>query len=335
MVRMTSFAEAVRDGRPILLDGGLATQLEARGHDLSDSLWSARLLLTEPDEVRAAHADFFAAGAQVATTASYQVSASGFAAAGLPREDVEVALRRSVQLARDAAPAGTWVAASVGPYGAALANGSEYRGDYGLSVMELRAWHHPRLEILADAGADVFALETIPCLAEVEALLAEVDRLGVPAWLSLTVAAPIRSSAALTGESATVEGVVGAAANPGRAAGPDRDDGAEALPTTRLGEPITQAYAMAADVAGIVAVGANCFDPALVSGVARAARPSGRAVVAYPNSGELWDAEARGWTGEPTIGAEAVATWRTEGVQLIGGCCRVGPALIASMRNAL
>lgn len=332
MGRMTSFAQAVRDGRPILLDGGLATQLEARGHDLSDSLWSARLLLTEPDEVRAAHADFFAAGAQVATTASNQVSASGFAAAGLPREDVEVALRRSVQLAREAAPIGTWVAASVGPYGAALANGSEYRGDYGLSVTELRAWHRPRLEILAEAGADVLALETIPCLAEVEALLAEVDRLGVPAWLSLTVAAPIRSSAALTeGEAVADDFVAGAVADPGGATGPDSDDGVEALPTTRLGEPITQACAMAADVAGIVAVGANCFDPSLVAGVARAARPSGRAVVAYPNSGELWDADARGWTGEPTIGAEAAATWRTEGVQLIGGCCRVGPALIASM----
>lgn len=333
---MASFREAVASGQPLLLDGGLATQLEARGHDLSDTLWSARLLLEDPDEVRAAHADFFAAGAQVATTASYQVSASGFAAAGLSRDDAEVALRRSVQLAREAASAtatdDAWVAASVGPYGAALADGSEYRGDYGLSVTELRAWHRPRLEILADAGADVLALETIPCLAEVEALLAEIDRLGVPAWLSLTVAAPLLGAEAVR------------ASNAGH---PRSDDGplsapdataaeveAAPLPTTRLGESIAQAYAMAADVPGVVAVGANCFDPELVADVARAARPFGHPVIAYPNSGELWDADARAWTGEPTIGAEAAATWRASGVQLIGGCCRVGPDLIASMRSA-
>ena len=80
------------------------------------------------------------------------------------------------------------MAASVGPYGAALADGSEYRGDYGLTVAELRDWHRPRLEILADAGADLLALETIPCLAEAEALLEEISALGVPAWLSMTCA---------------------------------------------------------------------------------------------------------------------------------------------------
>ncbi len=246
---MATFGEAVAGGQATLLDGGLATQLEARGHDLSDTLWSARLLLEDPDEVRAAHADFFAAGAQVATTASYQVSASGFVAAGRSRDNAELALRRSVQLAREAASAaatdGAWVAASVGPYGAALANGSEYRGDYGLSVTELRAWHRPRLEILADAGADVLALETIPCLAEVEALLAEVDRLGVAAWLSLTVAAPalvpaaVRSSGAA--DSRSVDGSLDVEAT-------TSDLEALSLPTTRFGEPIAQAYAMAADV---------------------------------------------------------------------------------------
>ena len=182
------------------------------------------------------------------------------------------------------------------------------------------------------AGADVLALETIPCLAEVEALLAEVDRLGVAAWLSLTVAAPalvpaaVRSSGAA--DSRSVDGSLDVEAT-------TSDLEALSLPTTRFGEPIAQAYAMAADVPGVVAVGANCFDPALVAGVAHAARPFGRAVIAYPNSGELWDADARTWTGEPTIGAEAAATWRREGVQLIGGCCRVGPDLIASMRQAL
>jgi len=135
-------AQALGEG-VVVLDGGLATQLEARGHDLSSDLWSARLLLEQPAEVTAAHRDFFRAGAQVATTASYQVSFSGFAARGLDAADTVAALRRSVELAaaaRDDLPADLprWVAASVGPYGAALADGSEYRGDYGRSVAELR-----------------------------------------------------------------------------------------------------------------------------------------------------------------------------------------------------
>lgn len=321
---MESFAAVVASARPILLDGGLATQLEARGHRLGDALWSARLLLAEPQEVRAAHEDFFAAGAEVAISASYQVSELGFAAAGRDRGAVETALRRSITVAREAADSAVtgegattaglhhrWVAASVGPYGAALADGSEYRGNYGLTVQELRAWHRPRLETLAEAGADVLALETIPCLAEVEALLAEVERLGVPAWLSLTVAAPKERSAA---------GI---------------EAGAGSLPTTRLGEPLSQAYAMAGDVASVVAVGANCFDPDLVGGVATAARPFGKAILAYPNSGELWDASTRRWFGGRRISGGAARAWVEAGVQLIGGCCRVGPSIIASMRRAI
>ncbi len=187
-------AEAIAT-RPVVLDGGLATRLEARGNDLSSALWSARLVLDDPAEVVAAHRDFFAAGAEVATTASYQASFDGLAGIGLDRDAAADVMRRSVALAaraRDEATAEDgvprWVAASIGPYGAALADGSEYRGDYGLTVDELRRWHRPRLEVLAGAGADVLALETIPCAAEAEALLAEIDGLGVPAWLSLTCA---------------------------------------------------------------------------------------------------------------------------------------------------
>src|ERR1700712_783288 len=194
---MTTLQEQVAIG-PVVLDGGLATLLEAHGHDLSSDLWSARLLADNPAAITAAHREYFEAGAQVAITSSYQASFQGFAELGLDRAQAQELLRRSVRLARDAAEtarpargavgAQRWVAASVGPYGAALADGSEYRGDYGLTVAQLREWHRPRLEILADAGADVLALETIPCLAEAEALLAEVSALGVPAWLSMTCA---------------------------------------------------------------------------------------------------------------------------------------------------
>jgi homocysteine S-methyltransferase len=295
-----SLPHALADG-VVVLDGGLATALEARGHDLSSGLWSAGLLLDQPDAVVAAHRAFFAAGAHVATTASYQVSFSGFAARGLGPADTASALRRSVELAeraRSAMPPDRprWVAASVGPYGAALADGSEYRGDYGLSVAELRAWHRPRLQALMDTTADVLALETIPCLAEVEALLAEVHGTGAPCWLSLTCSGM----------------------------------------TTRAGEPVDEAFAMAADVPEVVAVGVNCLDPADVPElVSRAAVLSGKPAVAYPNSGETWDAAARSWQGSPAFAASSVQQWTAAGARLVGGCCRVLPETIAAVATAV
>ena len=80
------------------------------------------------------------------------------------------------------------MAASVGPYGASLADGSEYTGDYGLDVAQLREWHRPRLQALAAAAPDVIAVETVPSLAELEAVCRELDGLGIPAWVSVTIA---------------------------------------------------------------------------------------------------------------------------------------------------
>jgi homocysteine S-methyltransferase len=280
---------------PVVLDGGLATLLEARGHDLTSDLWSARLLRDDPAAIVAAHREFFDAGAQVATSASYQASFAGFATLGLDRRAAADLMTRSVALAREARDASRpdgWVAASVGPYGAVLADGSEYRGDYGLSVAELREFHRPRLAVLADAGADVLAVETIPCLAEVEALCAELDGTGLTAWLSVSAAA-------------------------------DR---------TRYDEPLAEAWAMAADVAEIVAVGVNCCAPGdVTTALADAAGPT----VAYPNSGQGWDAEARAWTGESAFDPGAVEDWLASGVRLVGGCCRVGPDDIREVAAAV
>lgn len=289
---MTTLAEAVATG-PVVLDGGLATLLEAHGHDLTSDLWSARLLRDNPGAVVAAHAEYFAAGAQVATTASYQASFAGFAGLGLDAAGAARLMVASVDLARrardEAAPDG-WVAASIGPYGAVLADGSEYRGDYGLSVSELRAFHRPRLEVLASAAPDVLALETIPCLAEAEALLAEVEALGVPAWLSVTCAG-------------------------GR---------------LRSGESVAEAFAMAADVHAVVAVGLNCSAPDEVVRVL-AATQGVRPGIAYPNSGQSWDAVARAWVGESAFDPALVRSWLDAGARLVGGCCRVGPADIAAL----
>ena len=173
------------DDTVLVADGGLATELEARGNDVSGSLWSARLLMDAPEEVRDAHLAFFRAGAVIATSASYQASFEGFARRGLGRREAAGLMRRSVDLARSARAEMSgdgrtrWVAASVGPYGAALADGSEYRGRYGLSVRELAAWHRPRLEVLAEAGPDVLALETVPDIDEAEALMAAIPGLGI------------------------------------------------------------------------------------------------------------------------------------------------------------
>lgn len=292
-------ADALNAG-VVILDGGLATQLEARGHDLSSTLWSARLLSDEPDAIVQAHQAFFDAGAEVATSASYQASFSGLGARGVDRAEAARLLRLSVQLAqraRDAAESGDgrsrFVAASVGPYGAALADGSEYRGDYGLDVDALRAWHRPRFEVLADTDADVLACETVPCLAEAEALVTEVQRLGTPAWLALTCSAGL----------------------------------------TRAGEPLEEAFGLVRGVAEVVAVGVNCTDPADVDAlVALAAEASGKPVVVYPNSGEAWDARARSWAGSGTFASPSVLGWVDDGARLVGGCCRVTPDDIAAVR---
>ena len=251
---ITALGDALRVG-PVVLDGGLATQLESQGHNLDSELWSAQLLQDDPDAIVEAHLAFFAAGAQVATTASYQASIDGFVQAGIGRSEAEQLIRRSVRLAEQARASfedgnDRWIAGSVGPYGAALADGSEYRGDYDLSVDELRAWHRPRIAVLAEADVDVLALETIPCLAEVEALLAEIDGSRLRCWLSITCAG-------------------------------DR---------TRAGEPAVEAFSFAHDVEEIVAVGVNCVDPGDVYSLVRSAsEASGKPVVVYPNSGERWD----------------------------------------------
>ncbi len=289
---------AVPENTVLIADGGLATELEARGHDLSDALWSARLLVDAPQEITAVHTAFFRAGAMIATTASYQASFDSFAASGLSRDDTIRLLRRSVELAKDARDhvgvAGQ-VAASIGPYGAALADGSEYRGRYGLSVAQLQDWHRPRLEVLADAGADVLALETIPDVDEAEALVNLVRSLGVPAWLSYTI-----------------EGT-----------------------RSRAGQPLADAFAVVAGVPEIVAVGVNCCAPGDVLPAIGPARETGKPVIVYPNSGEQWDSARRAWVGPSRFSPQLAVQWVAAGARVVGGCCRVRPADIAELAAAL
>jgi S-methylmethionine-dependent homocysteine/selenocysteine methylase len=300
MQGMRSLAEALAAGT-VILDGGLSTELEVRGSDVGSALWSARLLRDDRAAIVAAHAAFAAAGAQVATTASYQATVEGFGAAGMGAAEARRLIASSVALAKEGQGDG-WTAGSVGPYGAMRADGSEYTGTYvdHLTVADLRAFHRPRMEVLAEAGADVLACETVPAAAEAEALIAEADALGFPIWLSLTTAVD-------------EDGVV----------------------RTRRGERAADVFAMTAGVAAVIAVGVNCTAPGAVGPSIAAAAAAGKPVVVYPNSGEAWDAVGRRWTGSPGISADDVPTWIAAGARLVGGCCRVRPAHIAALAAAL
>lgn len=279
-----------------VLDGGLSTVLQARGHDLADDLWTARLLRDDPAEIVAAHRTYFEAGADVATTASYQASVPSLVSAGCSVAEAESLLRLSVRLAADARDAhdrdGLLVAASVGPYGAILGDGSEYRGRYGLTRTELADFHRPRLELLAECEPDLFAVETIPDVVEAQVLVELLDDLGLPAWFSYSI-----------------------------------EDG-----RTRAGQDAAEAFAVAASSAAVVAVGVNCCDPLGVLGaVELVARVAGKPAIAYPNAGEDWDADAHTWVGRSTYDPALVPSWLAAGADWVGGCCRVGPDAIAGL----
>ncbi len=288
----------------VVLDGGLATELEAGGHDLADRLWSARLLLTEPEAIEAVHLAYYRAGAQVATTASYQATIPGFEAAGLERGAAVAAIRRSVSLARQArerfaeetarSTDGLLVAGSVGPYGAMLADGSEYRGDYDLGPAALADFHRPRIEALLDAGADLLAFETIPTVREAEVLVALLAEMEATAWLSYSCR-----------------------------------DGA----TTSAGEPIAEAIALGNDPR-VVAVGVNCTAPRYLPALlAAAGRVTDQPLIAYPNRGDRWNPSTHSWIADPLgdYDPATVASWTGLGATWLGGCCGTTPADIAAL----
>ncbi|MGG5260013.1 homocysteine S-methyltransferase [Phycicoccus avicenniae] len=285
------------DAGPVVLDGGLSTALEERGHDLSTSLWSARLVREQPEEVVAAHRAFVDAGAQVVISASYQMSHAGYLAAGRTETNCDTDLAASVRLAREAAGGRALVAASVGPYGAHRADGSEYTGYPEVERAALREFHARRLEPLLAAGPDLVACETLPELAEGEVLvelLAEMAP-GVPHWLSFT------------------------AGPGGRLAG---------------GAPFAEAVTIGG--ADCIATGLNCTAPTLVDELLESAPGPGPFVV-YPNSGAAYDPEGKTWTdaGTPVFSEGAVRGWVERGARLVGGCCGTSAAGVAAVAAAL
>jgi homocysteine S-methyltransferase len=298
------------DDRCIVLDGALATELEARGCDLGDALWSAKVLLEQPQLIGQVHLDYFQAGAQCAITASYQATPLGFAARGIDPQQAWELIARSAQLAlqaRDAyraahAEAGTLlVAGSVGPYGAYLADGSEYRGDYALPQAALLDFHRPRIDALVEAGVDLLACETQPSLAEVAALLALLEEFPqTAAWFALT----LRDAAHLSD-----------------------------------GTPLREVVALLDGHPQVVALGVNCIAPALcTAALQQLAALTALPLLVYPNSGERYDAVGKRWDGAAAQACalvDRVDAWRAAGARLIGGCCRTTPHDIALLAQHL
>ncbi|MEZ0071956.1 homocysteine S-methyltransferase [Planotetraspora sp. GP83] len=280
----------------LVLDGGLATHLEALGCDLSDELWSAKLLVEDPGVIRQAHHDYFAAGADVATTASYQASIPGFVRRGLTPGEARDLIQLSVTLARqarDAAGHGL-VAASVGPYGAYLANGAEYTGDYDLDEDGLVDWHRDRFELLASAGADLLACETIPSLDEARALATLLrETPSARAWVTFSCR-----------------------------------DGEHVSD----GTPFKECAAVFADLPQVIAVGVNCTAPTFVPGLIG----NGATIVYPNSGETWDAANQRwlGLT-DPVEYGEAAARWRAMGAEHIGGCCRTTPDHIREIRSHL
>jgi len=291
-----------------VLDGAMATELERRGADISGPLWSAHVLDASPGAIAALHLDYLRAGADCISTASYQVSAIGYRELARPPADAERALRQSVELADQARATyacensrRVWIAASLGPYGAALHNGAEYHGRYAVGPEELVAFHAERIAVLAGTGADLLAFETIPSLDEAQAILRALELFpALAAWVSFTC----------------------------------RD----ALHVAH-GEPLRLCAQLFAASPQIAALGINCTAPRHVEaliGESRLGSGDRKPVIVYPNSGETWDPATRTWRGvSGTAQFAALARrWYAAGAQAVGGCCRTGPSHIAAVAEA-
>jgi homocysteine S-methyltransferase len=277
----------------IKLDGGLSTALENNGNKLTTSLWTGELIRTNPAQITKAHLDFINAGAQIIITSSYQLSYTGCGARGWSEDETNQALIASTLLAKNAvieSGKSVKLAASVGPYGASLADGSEYKGNYGVSKQVLKDFHAKRLEILISTSPDYLALETMPDTFEVEVLLDLLNDCPIPFWISYSC-----------------------------------KEGNQ----TNAGQDFQSAVELAQSA---MAVGINCTKPELITDLLRSAK-SDKPYVVYPNSGRIWDAENKVWTGSASIGFsdELVSQWIKAGAEIVGGCCGIGAAEIEQL----
>ncbi len=297
----------------VILDGGLATELEKRGHNLNNKLWSASILISNPEEIRNVHLSYLNAGADCIVTSSYQSTIPGLLETGLSQKEAEALIPKTVDLALEAReifwedgkedPTRVYplVAASIGPYGAYLADGSEYHGNYGISLAALKEFHESRWGIIAESKADLIACETIPSYEEAVVLLDLLKSTPEKyAWMSFSCKDEKHISD---------------------------------------GTPIAECVALLSGIDQVVTMGINCTAPNYISKLIREIVSSGftKPVVVYPNSGEIYNASQKIWEGQSDIlqFGTACLDWYKEGASLIGGCCRTGPEHIMAMRASL
>ena len=296
----------IASGRPLLLDGGFGGELELRGYDISSPLWSAELMLRQPEAIVALHRDYLEAGAQCITTSSYQASLEGLRARGMRPAEIENVFQASVELACQARDGflrdnpgcefRPLIAASVGPYGAYLADGSEYRGNYGISDDRLCEFHQQRLQWLDNSPADLIACETIPDLQEARVLSRLLESVATPAWVSFCC----------------------------------RD--ARQL---HDGNQLSAALGLFAQHEQVFALGVNCCASDLIVEMITniSVANTGKLIVVYPNSGQQYDAGSKHWHGDSELQhwSQQAASWFAAGAGMIGGCCHVGPQYIREL----
>ena len=306
---MNTFEQLLERDDPVILDGGLATQLESMGHNIDGELWSAKLLLSDPRAIIDAHLAYLEAGAQIIVSASYQASRAGFMAEGLTAEEADALIDSSVKLAREArdeflatnpSALRPLVAASVGPYGATVHDGSEYTGIYKIDDDALGAFHSERLRLLDQSGADLLAVETIPNFREAQILSDLLDDAATPAWVTFAC----------------------------------RDDR-----NLSDGARLWAAAGLFAEHPNVLALGVNCTAPTHISALIEevAAAAPDKKIVVYPNSGETYHSTDNSWSGDACDldSNFDVDGWRKAGATLIGGCCRIGPGDIAAIKARL
>lgn len=290
---------------PLLLDGGLSNELERQGHDLNNTLWSAKLLASNPEAIVLAHLAYLESGARCIIASSYQATLHGFMALGYDQTTASALILKSVQVAVEARrrfmilhpdKSSPLIAASIGPYGAYLADGSEYRGDYGITDQALADFHEPRISLLDGSAADLLACETIPSFHEAEVLSGLLKSCGKPAWVSFSC----------------------------------KDDQHISDGTT-----IAQCAALFAHHPTVFAIGVNCTSPQYISGLIRSIKANAgeKRIVVYPNSGAVYDPGSKTWSAlSDSSSCERLAKeWMDLGADIIGGCCGIGPEQIKAM----
>lgn len=308
---ISHFEKIIEKQGCVILDGALATELEKRGANLNHALWSAKLLIENPALIKQVHLDYLHAGADIITTATYQASFSGFAKEGYSKKETEDLMQLSLTIAKEAideflktAPSANrqapLVAASIGPYGAALADGSEYRGDYNISIERLMEFHSDRLDLLAKSNAHILAFETIPCIEEAMAIKELLKKYPKrQAWVSFSC----KDEAHLCS-----------------------------------GALFSEAIELLNDSPNIIGVGVNCTAPHYIESLIKiAAAITHKYIIVYPNKGEAYNSDTKTW--EPTDNChlsfvDNAQIWKAAGAKVIGGCCRTSPADIQQLKNS-